>query len=455
MSKLIFSLAVVATLVVHADALTDAIPAPSAAATNAVLRTPMEWHAVQTNAIAAWKSARHAPSGVVVDKAAREVRFLAEATGLSANDTVEFIAVGPLSDRAYESFAMTVASPGDIAAAIESVGVPRGVPVNVAAASFWPQGERMSLVVRDLSSPAASELGLDNLVTDAQAEEESAADKTLSLGLVYTGGSRATDGSVLASTNIPCAVFAAYNCGPSILQFPAMLDQSAAYGCFRIKHAFAKGALLEFVLRWNGARHVRSLVLDISGTTNDVSVAVREGDHVLFTGPLDKALVHLHGRAVAGDDLFVRLSFAPSMPAALAAAVAQAFTLVNGPGIKLNGTVPGQFYAQAYLPQDEWRDRTKRMFQPFEVSVSTNGVRSFTQIAEDWSGEGLDPVLKPSTTPFKDWSELPGLVAKIGKPGEKIRVLFIYLPKSAPIGDAFVCAAALKGRIDTFYVFTE
>lgn len=450
----IFAAVVLAVLAVRADALVDAIPAPSSAATNAALRAPMAWHAIQTERIAAWKSARRAPKGVAVNKDIREVRFLVESTGLATNDTIEFLAVGPLSDRAYESFAMTIASPGAIAAALESIGVPRGVPVDASAASFWPQGERLSLVVRDLSAPASPDLALDDLVADSR-PAEAATDKALSLGLVYTGGTRAPDGSVLAATNIPCAVFAAYNCGSSVLQLPVLLTQSAAYGRFRVQRPFAKGALLEFVLRWDGVRHVRSFVLDVSGPANAVAVAVREGTRTVFSGPLDKALVYLHGQAVAGDDLFARLSFARSVPVALAAAVAQAFSMVDGHGLKLNGLVPGQFYVQAYLPKDEWRERSKRMFQPFEVSVSTNGVKSFTFVAEDWSGEGLDPVLKPATTVFRDWPELPGLVAKTGTPGEKIRVLFIYLPKSAPIEDAFACAAALKGRIDTFYVFAE
>ena len=48
-----------------------------------------------------------------------------------------------------------------------------------------------------------------------------------------------------------------------------------------------------------------------------------------------------------------------------------------------------------------WRKREGRIFQPFEVHVAADGARTFVFCEEDWSGEGLDPVLKPRTTPFR------------------------------------------------------
>ena len=78
----------------------------------AATKVPTDWAPVQTNAIARWKAANRAPDGVVWDRAAHAVRFLAEATGIGTGEPVEFLAIGPLSDRAYESLLVTVASPG-------------------------------------------------------------------------------------------------------------------------------------------------------------------------------------------------------------------------------------------------------------------------------------------------------------------------------------------------------
>ena len=94
-----------------------AIAACACGAAAAQTKAPMEWTPVQTNEISRWKAECRAPKGVVADKASRTVRFLVEATGVSKGETVEFFAIGPLSDRAYESLFVAAASPGDIQSA--------------------------------------------------------------------------------------------------------------------------------------------------------------------------------------------------------------------------------------------------------------------------------------------------------------------------------------------------
>ena len=115
-------------------------------------RAPMDWKSAHPEAIAAWKDANHAPDGVAVDVTTHTVRILVEATGLGPADTAEFFAIGPLSDRAYESLFVTVASPAAIADAIERAGVPRGVPPDIAGARLWPCGEKLTLSATPVST---------------------------------------------------------------------------------------------------------------------------------------------------------------------------------------------------------------------------------------------------------------------------------------------------------------
>ena len=121
----------------------------------------------------------------------------------------------------------------------------------------------------------------------------------------------------------------------------------------------------------------------------------------------------------------------------------------------MNGCGKGQFFFRAFLPEEKWRDRAARAFQPFEVHVAADGSRSFTFVEEDWSGDGIDPVLKPKTTSFKEWSELPGIIAKTGEQGSKIMVMFIYAPKGARVADLTPAIGAVFPRVNTFYVFGE
>ena len=95
------------------------------------------------------------------------------------------------------------------------------------------------------------------------------------------------------------------------------------------------------------------------------------------------------------------------------------------------------------------------MFQPFEVHVAADGAKKFVFVEEDWSGEGLDPVLKPRETPFGEWAELPGLIARTGEQGAKVNVLFLFAPRATPVAALTPVVSALGGRIGTFYVFGE
>ena len=396
---------------------------------------PMEWSPVRTNEIARWKAERKAPEGVVADRAARTVTFLMEATGISVTEPAEFFAIGPLSDRAYESFGVTVASPAAIAAAIESIGVPQGVACDPFLARFWPQGERLVLTATPYDSETnAPPFRLAELLSDKRAQEEGA---ILPEPLVYTGGSRDADNLPLAATNIPCAVFALYSHGPSLLQLNGRFDQSAAYGRFVAGKAFHAGALLEMKLTWDGTSRVKVRVPTFSAT-NVTSV-----------------LQALQADAAPGNDLYVRPAFDDSVTLARAIEIARAFELLDGNGLKMNGTAENQFFYRAFLPDPAWRNRQGRPFQPFEIRLAADGTRTFTFVEEDWSGEGLDPVLKPKTIQLADWAELPAHIAQTGDQGEKVTVAFIYAPSTTPVTRLSPIVKALTPRIGTFYVFNE
>lgn len=395
----------------------------------------MEWKSVHPKAIAEWKVANHAPDGIVADAASHSVRFLVEATGLDKAAPAEFFAIGPLSDRAYESVFVTVPSPAAIAEALERVGVPRGTPPDIAGARLWPCGEKLTLSAQRLSSDASAKapLALADILNDSAAKEEGA---ILHAPFLYTGGARDASGAVVASTNIPCAVFALYSHAPSLLLLNGQFDQSVAYGRFRVKIDCSAGDLFELALRWDGR---------VSVLRRDVSFTVAN---------MKERLAALRAEAV-GRDLFLRPSFGEGTTVADAASIAQALSLLDGKGLKVDGAAPGQFFFRAFLPDPTWRERAGRIFQPFEVHVAADGKKTFVFVEEDWSGEGLDPVLKPKETPFSEWGELPGLIAKTGEHGEKINVLFIFAPKATPVSVLAPAISVIGNRIATSYVFGE
>ena len=395
-------------------------------------RSPMEWKSVHLESIVAWKEANHAPEGIVVDAAAHTVRFLVEATGLAPADPAEFFAIGPLSDRAYESLFVTVPSPAAIAEAIERVGVPRGVPPDIAAARLWPCGEKLTLTAKPVSTNTTA-LAFADLLNDGSAKEEG---EILHAPFLYTGGARDATGAVVAATNIPCAVFALYSHSPSLLLLDGQFDQSSVYGRFCAKVACAPGDLFELTLRWDG------------------HTTVLRRDEVFTVANMKDKFAALRAES-AGRDLFVIPSCGEGTTVGEAVSIAQALALLDGKGLKVGGTAPGRFFYRAFLPDPAWRARPGRIFQPFEVLMAADGKKKFIFIEEDWSGEGLDPVLKPRETPFAEWSELPKLIAQTGEQGAKINVLFMFAPKATPVAALTPIVPAVGSRITTFYVFGE
>lgn len=406
---------------------------------------PTDWSPVSTNAIAAWSKERSAPSFVLTDKAAGEVVFLAEATGLGVGDIAEFVVCGPLSDRAYESMFMSLAKPEDITAAVESLGVPRGVPTNDDLARFWPEGERLEVSIRPVGG---SDIALSGFLKDSQKP----ADNILGCGAVYTGGERAADGSLVAATNIPCAVFATYNHAPSALQLASTLDQSSAYGRFQVAREFKAGDLVEFSLRRVDPGRVREMVCVVS----PAGCKVKDGKGAtLKEGTFTEAAEFIRAESKGGADIFLSLSFSPDTPVAFARACAGLFTGFDGKVAKLNGFEKGQYFARAFLPDESWRNRKKRIAQPFEIYPTGKGAGKFVFIEEYWdkNSESIDPELRPHEHEYKSKEELLKLISETGRQGDKMFTAFVFLPSGSTLGPAFEALEALRPRIACFYVF--
>ena len=406
---------------------------------------PMEWVSVNTNGISAWSKEHAAPKFVVADKAAGTVTFLAEATGLGIGDTVEFFVCGPLSDRAYETVFISVAKPEDIAAAVESLGVPRGVPTSYELARLWPEGERLAITVRPVGGEEAE---MTAVVKDSLKEGA----RFLEQGVVYTGGERAADGSLVASTNIPCAVLALYNHAPSALQLPPSLEQSNAYGRIQVSREFKPGDLVEIKLKKLELGRVREFVCSVS--PSGCKVLDSKGA-VLSSGKFQEVAEYIRGESKKGLDIYLRLAFSPDTTVTFARACARLFDGFDGTVAKLNGCEKGQFYAKAFLPEASWRNRKQRIAQPFEIYPSGKGKGKFIFVEEFWEkdSESIDPELKPHEREYKSYEELLKFISETGRQGGKMFTAFVYLPEGAALGPALDVMEALRPRIMFFYVF--
>ncbi len=433
---------------------------------------PAEWQRVNTNAVNAWNAAQQkqesatvqAWPGVVADSQKREVRLLAEAVGHRVGITAEFLLVGPLSDRAYEAAAVTVARPSDIVRAVERVGLARGGGVGSRPFRFWPCGERVTATVRRLDVEGAVEQPLQSLLSDADRVSPPlfGAD-----GLVFTGG-RWTGADAtcacLTDTNMPSSVISLYNEPGTVFDVPLQVGQSEVYGRLTLAEALPFGSLLEVVLRplasKDGGPRVLPLTVSAAMSSREVELTCKGADGtILKKSGLAEALTWLRGQAESGREPFVTLGMDDAMPLKRAIDVARVFAMLDGKGIKLDGKAEQGLFPRAFLPQEKWRERKDRNPQPFELHVAQGADRALKKklvfIEEDWTVEGLDPKLTPREFPFEAWDELAKLVEKTGGADSKVNLLFVYAPAELPLSLFMPGVRAVAERLPVVYVFGE
>lgn len=318
-------------------------------------------------------------SAVTVDKDAHSVTFTAVSTDPGLDTPIEFLFVGPKSDHDYEALFTTEADIPELVAAFREAGIPVGSPVDPGVCRLWAIGSELEF-----------KPDIWSVIRDSRNERKRAP--------VYTGGTRTAEGTAVAATNMPCAVFALYNLPQSLIQFDDTLDQSATYGRFLPAVKIAKGEKRTFTVTGTGA-------------TNG-------GKHELTP------------------------DFPPEMTVGEAAKRAAILARLDSPETKVNGFKPGQFFYRAFLPLEQWRDRKERLSQPLEVYLgATNKV---VVVKEDWSGEGLDPKLIPTELPL---AEAKGL--------KDVTACLIFAAKTTKLADVYAVVRDLPDTIRNWYVYGD
>ena len=370
----------------------------------------------RTAAIVASALSCTAAATVVFDPAARTVSFTASSTDCGVDTSLEFLVVGPDSDRGYESMFVADDPVQDIAAAFDRAGIPRGRCYDSAQCVFWPEGARLSM------EPAFASLAVDSQGAEATPP------------IVYASGSRDAYGRPDAATNMPSAVFALYNCGQSLLQLDDSLEQSPTYGRFKPARKIPKGEKTTFTFKWNGKTETKTIPL-----------AIRPGE-------LENALLALKEEASKAP-VSATPDFSPSLTVAEAAKAAQALSMVESRRVKMNGVVKGQFYYRAYSPLEKWRDRKERLAQPPEVRFLPGGEIKVVEILEDWSDpDSLDPKLSTKETVVKSAAEAAAILDPLAK---RTSTALLFAPSDEKLARLFELKKLASPEITTWYVFGE
>lgn len=357
-----------------------------------------------------------AAAPLTVDANARTVSFTATATGCATNAPLEFLFVGPDSDRDYEALFVTESSLEDIVQACSRIGLPLGHPINAAACVLRAVGEEVTL------SPGCAELIKDVQAASAQFPP-----------VIYTGGTRSQKGALVANTEMPSTLFALYDCGQSPLQFNAMLDQSQTYGRFLPRKEYPKGEKHVFTLSWSGVRTVKEKVLSLSPAT------------------AQQELVDFRQQA-GTNEWNVLVALDKTYTVKQAVGIAKALDMIDSARIKVNGVREGEFYFRAYLPLPAWRDRAARLAQPPEVHFR-EGKLVVTNVQEDWSDpNATEPKLKAVDKEFASTEEAAAYAASLVG---KTQTILLYAAPGETLERLYAFRRAVKEPVLNWYIFEE
>ncbi len=408
--------------------------------------------------------------GVLADRRAHTVRFLAEATGLGAGQIVEFFLISEQSGHDYEALAVSLARPGDLFEALEWIGLPAGRAVDPDAFFFWPKGERVlaSVAPVDGSRPPQR---LEDLVVDTQGDMPLPRS-----GLVFVGGPVHRPDGDGADRRVfgidvmsPGSVASTYNEAFTLLDVPRAAPQNVVYTRFvsAPEAVFTAGELLEVTLVPEARETPR--VLDVllragpaptPGADGSASLAgVRfslRGGAVEADGLLVDALLRqLDAWVSANRDPYVTLATDAGLRLDQARNVARILASVEGDrGIRVEGPPPGTLYYKAYLPEERNRDRDARLMQPWELHLrraASNAVAAVAvEIEQHWPDDAMRPELTVTEHPLLGPGDLQRLV-QAG--GSDLPVLLVFADGGLLVGDMMPFVAPLLGSHPTVHVF--
>lgn len=373
----------------------------------------------------------------VYSKAEGTVYLLAELCGMGKGYEIEFFVLGHLSDRAYEGLSIAWDVPSTVAKAIEALGVPKGVPARTLRGLGMAQGERFTVRLRRLGKDARFR-PLSDFVSDACSTP---AQNLFARGFPYVGATGYDD-------EMPAAVVAAYTEAKSLFGLPYAAPKSAVYGLFRATGEQEAGTPIVVALTWERLAGGKPRVLRRRA---DITAAT-------LADP-DDLLEELKALCEDPRDVFLDVRLAPSLRLSEVARFANLLLAVEAQGgFTLDVPAEGQLPLRAFAPQAAWRERGKRVFQPWEIELAKgkDGVKAtLCQILEDWTAEGPDPALTRKCYPDVTPQTLRDVMRKVDVNGGRIYVAFFYCSPDVTVGDLAPFAEAIAEPCPTQWIFLD
>jgi len=405
--------------------------------------------------------------GLKADRSTKQVWIDAKATGMRAFDPVEFFLIAENSGHGYEALALSLAKPGDIHKALEFIGMKPGKAYDPRAMRYWPKGERVRMTFF-----AGTNAGIraERLVADKRA-----GGPLPETGLVFVGSRMEKDEKTgaeeyAADVRAPNSVAANYNEPTTVLDVPRQALQGDMYRnqTANPDYLFPTSAPLRILLEPeypDGRQRVLDLLLatePAEGTEgnslNEVVFSVSEGRKSRVSKvPLQDALRLFSKEAENGRDSFVQLMFSTALPLKTAKALCGILaTIETEKGIRVEPPEPGTLYYKAFMPNDDFRDRSRRPSQPLELYLQLKDgqpVATLVRIDQLWRDDTVYPDLRVQPHPLKGPADMPG---KLKELNSEIPVILVFAAENVKLSQLveFLAPGILKD-FPTVHIFLD
>ncbi len=403
--------------------------------------------------------------GVTADRAAREVRIEARATGIAAEEPCEFMLIGPRSGHAYESWAVSRAQPSDIHAALVHIGLAPGQCVRSARLQFWPRGPMVTArVLLPKSDTPSVEIPVELFMYDREARHPLPAS-----GFMFTGSRRlrdpdlAPDEFYAADLLDPGSIIPTFNPSDSVLDIPRQGSQTQLYGRHTVnpERRLEKDVPITLILR--PAAPADALLVPVDTTLNiawsndavELQWAAAEG-WTGVTGTVQAVGAQVGDALQPPKAVYAAVAFDRAAPLRALAGPCDALeTWVVEKGLRISAPDDRNLFYRAFIPRPEFKERGERPTHPLEIRLkpADGGWRAeVTRVTPDrdlMTGERTFQIeSRTATTPDE-------LASRVREYGAMLPVVIVFAPDSMRYGDLADWITPLRASHPVAHVYME
>jgi len=383
---------------------------------------------------------------LVADRDAREVLVFGEMTGMILGDPVEFLVITDRSGQDYEALMSTWATPSELHAALEFIGLQPGGSVNTNTHRLWPRGDSVeaSLIVHMDGDEEPRDIPAHEWITrpDGSVMEN--------MPWVFTGAPMLPHPQIEgkkvygADQFSPHSIASTFNLHNTMFDLPVQGGKTAVYGQFNRNKALE-------------TQHGQPVILRLRPTPEDRRRP--EQDYTLKLPSADPAPIEslmASAREAVSTLFWVTPDFGPELTLADLRLFALKLNMLEQEEarIRIEPPVPGQLYYQAFAPPERFRDRSRRPSQPLEIHLhrGEEGFRAtLFEIRELW-----DETRTPSLAEERRTLDTPAeWQAYLEANDPLIRVLFVFAPDEIRHEDLNQWLSDVYSRFPVIYVYGQ